>query len=98
MLESTGNIIGPFPDQIFRSEGTMISKGDILLLFTDGVSEAMDSAGNQYTEKRLTEKLSELKNKTPKDIAGLLLEDVQQFSAKSKYSDDKTVVVIKRIK
>jgi sigma-B regulation protein RsbU (phosphoserine phosphatase) len=98
MLESTGNIIGPFPDQIFRSEGAMIGKGDILLLFTDGVSEAMDAAGNQYTEKRLTEKLSELKNETPKDIAGLLLEDVQKFSAKSKYSDDKTVVVIKRIK
>ena len=98
MLESTGNIIGPFPDQIFRSEGTMIGRGDILLLFTDGVSEAMDAAGNQYTEKRLTEKLSELKNETPKNIAGLLLEDVQKFSAKSKYSDDKTVVVIKRIK
>ena len=98
MLESTGNIIGPFPDQVFRSEGTMIAKGDILLLFTDGVSEAMDAVGNQYTEKRLTEKLAELKNRTPKDIAGLLLEDVQKFSAKSKYSDDKTVVVIKRIK
>lgn len=98
MLESTGNIIGPFPDQSFRSEGIMIEKGDILLLFTDGVSEAMDSTGNQYTERRLIEKLSELKNKSPKDIAGLLLEDVQKFSAKSKYSDDKTVVVIKRIK
>jgi serine phosphatase RsbU (regulator of sigma subunit) len=58
----------------------------------------MDAAGNQYTERRLTEKLSELRNKSPKDIAGLLLEDVQKFSAKSKYSDDKTVVVIKRIK
>lgn len=98
LLESTGNIIGPFPDQIFRSEGIMIGKGDILLLFTDGVSEAMDAAGNQYTERRLTEKLSELKNNTPKNIAGLLLEEVQKFSAKSKYSDDKTVVVIKRMK
>lgn len=98
MLESTGNIIGPFPDQSFRSEGIMIEKGDILLLFTDGVSEAMDSTGNQYTERRLIEKLSELKNKSPKDIAGSLLEDVQKFSAKSKYSDDKTMVVIKRIK
>lgn len=98
MLESTGNIIGPFPDQIFRSEGIMIGKGDILLLFTDGVSEAMNSTGNQYTERRLIEKLTELKNNTPKDIAGLLLEDVEKFSAKSKYSDDKTVVVIKRVK
>lgn len=97
-LESTGNIIGPFPDQVFRSEGIMIGRGDVLLLFTDGVSEAMDTAGNQYGENRLIERLSEVKTNVPKDIARLILEDVQKFSAKSKYSDDKTVVVIKRVK
>ena len=97
-LGSTGNIIGPFPDQIFHSEGIMISKGDILLLFTDGVTEAMDGAGSQYTEKRLIERLMEFKHQKAKDIARLILEDVQKFSSKSKYSDDKTVVVIKRIK
>ena len=97
-LGSTGNIIGPFPDQIFHSEGVMISKGDVLLLFTDGVTEAMDGTGAQYTEKRLVERLVEFKNQKAKDIARLILEDVQKFSSKSKYSDDKTVVVIKRVK
>lgn len=97
-LGSTGNIIGPFPDQNFRSEGVMIAKGDILLLFTDGVSEAMDGAGTQYTERRLIERLMDLKDQRAKDIARLILEDVQKFSSKSKYSDDKTVVVIKRVK
>jgi len=97
-LGSTGNIIGPFPDQIYRSEGVMIAKGDILLLYTDGVSEAMDGAGIQYTERRLIERLIEFKHQRAKDIARLILEDVQKYSSKSKYSDDRTVVVIKRIK
>jgi len=97
-LESTGNVIGPFPDQVFRSEGIMIGKGDILLLFTDGVTETMDATGNQYTERRLVDKLLEYKQNSPKDIAQLILEDVQKFSSKGKYSDDKTVVVIKRVK
>ena len=76
----------------------ILGKGDILLLFTDGVSEAMDSVGNQYSEKRLIEKLIAFKNEKAQNIARLIVEDVQKFSAKSKYSDDKTIVVVKRIK
>jgi len=98
LLEATGNIIGPFPDQLYRSEGLMLAKGDIMLLFTDGASEAMDAGGNQYTEKRLIAKLVELKNEKPQNIARLIVEDVQKFSAKGKYSDDKTIVVVKRVK
>ena len=97
-LESTGNVIGPFPDQAFQSEGIMIAKGDVLLLFTDGVTETMDASGSQYSEKRLVDKLLEFKQESAKDIARLVLEDVQKFSAKGKYSDDRTIVVVKRIK
>lgn len=98
LLEATGNIIGPFPDQIYRSEGIMLSKGDIMLLFTDGVTESMDSTGNQYSEERLIGKLLEFKDEKAQNIARMILEDVQKFSAKSKYSDDKTLVVVKRTK
>lgn len=98
LLEATGNIIGPFPDQMYRSEGIMLAKGDIILLYTDGVSEAMDAAGNQYTEQRLINKLRELKQEKAQNIARMIIEDVQKFSAKGKYSDDKTIVVVKRIK
>lgn len=98
LLEATGNIIGPFPNQMYRSEGIMLTTGDIMLLFTDGVTEAMDAAGQQYSEKRLIEKLRELKNEKAQTIARLIIEDVQKFSAKSKHSDDKTIVVVKRMK
>lgn len=98
LLEATGNIIGPFPKQEYRSEGIMLSKGDIMLLFTDGVSEAMNASGDQYSENRLIEKVTELKNNSAHDIARTIIEDVQKFSSKSKYSDDKTIVVVKRVK
>ncbi|MCK9409038.1 MAG: PP2C family protein-serine/threonine phosphatase [Bacteriovoracaceae bacterium] len=97
-LEATGNIIGPFPNQLYRSEGMMLAKGDIMLLYTDGVSEAMDNLGVQYSEKRLAAKLCELRNEKAQNIARLIIEDVQIHSAKSKYSDDQTIVVVKRIK
>jgi len=97
-LEATGNIVGPFPDQHYRSEGMMLAKGDILLLYTDGVSEAMDNLGIQYSEKRLGQKLIEFKNDKPQHIARMIIGDVQTHSAKNKYSDDKTIVVVKRVK
>jgi sigma-B regulation protein RsbU (phosphoserine phosphatase) len=98
LLEATGNIIGPFPNQLYRSEGIMLNKGDIMLLYTDGVSEAMDNLGIQYTEKRLAAKLNEFRNEKAQNIARLIVEDVQIHSAKGKYSDDQTIVVVKRIK
>jgi sigma-B regulation protein RsbU (phosphoserine phosphatase) len=98
LLEATGNIIGPFPDQYYRSEGVMIGKGDILLIFTDGVSEAMDPAGNQYSEARLAQRLKELKKHSAKEIAGMLIQEVMAYNTHGKYSDDKTIVVVKRTK
>ncbi len=98
LLEATGNIIGPFPDQLYRSEGIMLSKGDILLLYTDGVTEAMDNHGNFYTEQRLNKKLLELHGEKPQTIARMLIEDVQKHGSRSKYSDDQTLVVVKRVK
>jgi sigma-B regulation protein RsbU (phosphoserine phosphatase) len=96
-LGATGTIIGPFPDQLFRRESIMLNKGDVLLLYTDGVSEAMDASRKQYSEKRLARKLRELRKRSAREIARLILADVQKFNAKSKYVDDKTVVVIKRV-
>jgi phosphoserine phosphatase RsbU/P len=98
LLEATGNIIGPFPDQNYRSEGVMIGKGDILLIYTDGVSEAMDVQGNEFSEARLMQKLKEMKKRNAKEITSAILQDVLAFNAHGKYSDDKTIVVVKRIK
>lgn len=98
MLESTGVIIGPFPDQVYRRESAMIDRGDVLLLYTDGISEAVDGAGTLYSEKRLAKTLARLKDRSAKQIAQEILEHVELFSAKGKLSDDKTVVVIKRVK
>jgi hypothetical protein len=63
----------------------MLNKGDVLLLYTDGVSEAMDASRKRYSEKRLACKLRELTNRRAKEIAQLILADVQKFNAKSKY-------------
>lgn len=73
-----------------------MNKGDVLLLYTDGVSDASNENREMYGEKRIIEKLREVKSRSPREICQLILEEVQLHNRLVEFSDDKTVVVIKR--
>ena len=96
-LEPTGQILGPFPDERYQTESTTIEPGDILLLYTDGISEAVNHRSEMYGEERLKEQLKSWKDLNAKEIAQLVIEHVEAFSTHPSYTDDKTVVVVKRI-
>jgi serine phosphatase RsbU (regulator of sigma subunit) len=49
-----------------------------------------------YGVARLTERLKQYKHLSPKEICQLILEDVQKHASQTEYSDDKTLIVIKR--
>jgi phosphoserine phosphatase RsbU/P len=95
-LDPTGTIIGPFPEQTYRRESAVLEAGDVLLLYTDGVMEAMDVEKNQYSEKRLEHDLATLHNRSAQEIAETILERVRKFGLRGKNQDDKTIVVVKR--
>lgn len=95
-LEATGTFIGVMEQQKFAVENVRMYPGDILLLFTDGIDEAQDENGTLFGTERLVELLDKHHRDTPKNIAFYIIEEVQKFSAKSIYTDDRTLVVIKR--
>ncbi len=95
-LDATGQMLGPFPNEVFRTESTHMKKGDLLVLYTDGIPEAMNEQGEFYGENRLVQQLLQHRSKSPKEISQLVLEDVQVFNSSGAQSDDKTLVVIKR--
>jgi sigma-B regulation protein RsbU (phosphoserine phosphatase) len=96
MLEATGQMLGPFPDATFKTESTLMQDGDILLLYSDGVSEASNEEGAFFGEERIIEHVRTNAGRSVKEITQLLLEDVQKFNAQGTLSDDKTIVTIKR--
>ena len=98
LLGATGQIIGPFPWEKYRTEFTIMRRGDILVLYTDGIVEASNDKGEMYGEDRLIARLKDLRNQTPKEICQLIVEDVQKHNKLIEYSDDKTIVVIRRSK
>ena len=97
-LPATGQIVGPFPGESYQYDFTLIRKGDVLLLFTDGITEASNEAQELFGEQRLSEALRRHRDRSPKEICQLILEEVQLHSKSGEYSDDKTVVVVKRRK
>lgn len=95
-LAVTGPVIGLLNDAQFSVTNTNIMKDDVLVLYSDGISEANDG-DEEYGERRLMHVVERNARKSAKDICREILQDVQTYSANGRYSDDKTVVVIKRM-
>jgi len=98
-LEATGPVLGPSPKAKYETDYINFNCGDVLAIYTDGISEAMNKNEELFEEnKRLEKLLLDSIDKTPKEIAIKIIDEVVKFSANAPYTDDKTIVVIKRIK
>lgn len=97
-LDTTGPLLGPSPQAKYTVENVNFEKGDVLLIYTDGITDSADADFNNYGEERLTKLFMSLKDLSPKEIALHILDDVIKFSKNGQYSDDKTMVIIKRVK
>ena len=97
VLEPTGQILGPFPEGTYNVENTYLSIDDVLLIYTDGISEARNTNGDLYGEPRMQKLIQEYAHKTAREICSLIIDDVQKYSRGSEETDDRTIVVIKRV-
>jgi len=96
-LESTGPLLGPVPNSKFETDSTNFAEGDILVIYTDGITEAANDLYEFYETERLITVVKANKNLSPKELVYTILDDVLKFSTPmSKYQDDKTLVVIKK--
>lgn len=96
LLSSTGPVLGPTPHAKFTIENINFAKDDLLLIYTDGITDAANDKFEPYGEKRLANAFKKVRNLTAKEIVYSILEDVIKFSRNGLYSDDKTLVVIKK--
>jgi phosphoserine phosphatase RsbU/P len=90
-------VVGGIPGFKFKRANLKLENGDILYLYTDGVTEAMDRDNKQYSELRLKKVLSEMK-KDQRDVYGIekmIKEDIEKFVDGAEQSDDITMAVIK---
>jgi serine phosphatase RsbU (regulator of sigma subunit) len=70
--------------------------GDTLALYTDGVTESFNDAGEEFGEHRLIEALQKNREQAPDDMIASVVSEVQRFSAQEQY-DDITLVVARAV-
>jgi sigma-B regulation protein RsbU (phosphoserine phosphatase) len=86
-----GPIIGAVEGVAFREDGAALNRADTLLIFTDGVTEAMSPADELYSEARLEALLTKTKD-TPEALTDRIIDDVENYAAGAEQADDITIL------
>jgi len=95
-LEGTEGIaLGVMDGMDFGVNTLTLGKGEAIYLYTDGVNEAMDDDGNEYSYERLEEFLKKSKGLSTTDIVNGSLDDVKGFVKNAEQSDDITVLTVR---
>ena len=95
-LDSTGLPLGLFSSSQYPVQHVSLDPGDSLVLYTDGITESQDPAGNQYEEDRLIRALRDHYNHTTEVAADSVLQDVARFRQTGSPSDDMTLLIVRR--
>ncbi|HEX9927018.1 MAG TPA: SpoIIE family protein phosphatase [Pyrinomonadaceae bacterium] len=98
-LEEGGAVVGMLPPAfIFYKQGEIeLRPGDLLVGFTDGISEAMNPAEEEWGEEQMIEAIRERINLSSEEMLEYLIEEADRFAAGAKQHDDMTLIVVKII-
>jgi sigma-B regulation protein RsbU (phosphoserine phosphatase) len=93
-LEIGGTVVGMFKTYPYKQAAVTIAPGDVFIAFTDGISEAMNAADEEWGEERLIETVEQCDGLTPSEIIARILEAADGFVAGAQQHDDMTLVVL----
>jgi len=95
-LTAGGLILGILSPSSFESGQVVIEPGDLLALYTDGVTEGANAAGELFGEERLVEVLRRRAGEPCAELAGDLVREVREFEGEQGPADDITVLLARR--
>jgi sigma-B regulation protein RsbU (phosphoserine phosphatase) len=94
-LETGGVVLGLFEHASYEEETVQLKPGDLIVLFSDGVTEAMNADNEEFTDERLIACANAQRGQPPQEVMDALLADVHTFCAGATQSDDVTVVMVR---
>jgi PAS domain S-box-containing protein len=94
-LDAEGLILGVNKNVVFEEKVTTLSQGDILLMYTDGLTEAENADGEFFGLQRVNDILVQYAQQSPQAIIEALLKQLKQFCRSASFNDDITLMVFK---
>lgn len=96
-IPPTGTAVGMFCEGRFGSVRHHLDPGDLLVTYTDGVTETFDRSGDDYGLERFERVLSPLAGQPPKAVTRASLDDIARFRGTAPVRDDLTLMVVRRL-
>jgi PAS domain S-box-containing protein len=95
-LDTEGLILGVYENVIFEEKKIRLAKGDLILVYTDGLTEAENADGEFFGLERVNEIFIAHSHQAPQKIIDALLKQLKAFCQKDLFNDDITLMVFKR--
>jgi len=92
-LNAGGPLLGFDPEFTYEMGEVSLQTGDLIVLYTDGLTETIGSAGQLLDERGLIEAIQDNIDRDVTEITSLLLEKIEKFNRKSSFEDDVTFIV-----
>ena len=92
-LDPTATVLGVFPDWECSIGECQLAEGDTLTLYTDGITETFNDAGDDFGERRLIAALRNARELAPQATLGSIVGQVREFGGQREQQDDITLVV-----
>jgi sigma-B regulation protein RsbU (phosphoserine phosphatase) len=93
LLEVTGTVVGAFPSIVYEEQTVELRANDLLIAYTDGITEPENAYGEEFGSDRLAETALRYQNREPKEIVAKIMEAVTHWSTAPELPDDMTVVI-----
>ena len=94
-LESTGTVLGLTDRSRFGRRTMSIEAGDVLVAYTDGITDATDAGGREWTEAGIRQVLEDHAGDRASHLVGLIMDEVDRFAGHSGPADDRTAVAVR---
>jgi serine phosphatase RsbU (regulator of sigma subunit) len=94
-LVARGNRLGDVEDSRYMEQRIAVQGGDLIALYTDGLTEYRNNNGDDYSERRLRRILEQCHTLDAEEVGRTVLRDLSQFAAQAPQEDDVTLVIVK---
>jgi sigma-B regulation protein RsbU (phosphoserine phosphatase) len=95
-LDVNGTVVGCFPNATYEESRIAMEPGDLLLWFTDGISELENAFGDMFGEDRLIDLVAKNAHHTEQRIIDLVLEAAREWCGSNEMQDDLTLLLLRR--
>src|SRR5262249_55708375 len=94
-LETGGMVLGVFENAPFEEETVRLQRGDSIIAFSDGVTEALNPAGEEFGDPRLLASVEKHAAGSPQQMVDGILGDLHEFCGDATQVDDVTIVLVR---